>query len=514
MQGFGHRIPSRRALLGVSVAAASLLSVLAAGCLPVEAPPGGLQISTTPGLYPSFNTSVTDYVSRCDSSAPVQVSVSAPADTTVSVGGAPAASGDFTAEVTRDVGQSFTIVVQTSSQAPSTYSVRCLPADFPSLTGQTSGPTQAEYYITVPLPNGAKAKSYPTIFDDHGVPVWWGPPTNTYFATLLEGKIAWTINTSPGGAEEHNLDGSIARTINTNNPAGGLSDGHDVLHLPNGNDVMVTNVPRSPVDLTALGGPPTATVLDQVIQELKPDGTVAWSWDTYDHIPPSEMDSQWNQTFIVNGSSPYDVYHWNSIEFTGTGFILSFRHLDAVYNIDKTTGNVAWKLGGSPRAESLVVNNDPVFSGGDHFGGQHDARLLSDGTVTLHDNGSNRGRPPRAVRYQIDTSATPPTATLVEQLLDPLIASSFCCGSARKLDGGDWVMGWGGTNTATEMAPDGTREVLLQFGDGKILYRTIPVPFGQLDLGALRAGMDAQWAASGAAHTAQQPPSGEPAQAP
>jgi hypothetical protein len=503
MQGFGHRIPSRRALLGISVAAALLLSVLAAGCLPAEPPPAGLQISAAPGLYPSFNTSVTDYVSRCDSSAPVEVSVSAPSDTTVSVGGAPAQTGDFTAEVTRDVGQSFTIVVQPSSQAPSTYYVRCLPSDFPSLTGQTSGPTQAEYYMTVPL--NLHSKNYPAIFDTNGVPIWWAPPQFTYFATVLpNGNIAWTINGGTGGAEEHKLDGSLVRTINTVNPTNGLSDPHDLIHLPNGHDVMVTNYPRSPVDLSLVGGGPSdATILDEVIQELDANGTVVWSWDTFDHIPPSEMDQQWYDKYITNGQAPYDVYHWNSIEFTGSGFILSFRHLDAVYNIDKATGNVLWKLGGSTRPESLVVNGDPAFSGSSTFGGQHDARLLSDGTVTLHDNGTNLGRAPRAVRYQIDTSMH--TATLLEQLSDPLAPSSFCCGSARKLAGGDWVMGWGSVNTATEMTTDGTREFLLQFGNGAFEYRAIPVPFGTLDRGAIRAGMDAQFAAAGAAHTGPRP---------
>jgi Arylsulfotransferase (ASST) len=218
---------------------------------------------------------------------------------------------------------------------------------------------------------------------------------------------------------------------------------------------------------------------------------VVWSWDIVDHIPVSETDVQWRG---AGAGCPvgtcYDPYHWNSIEATPTGYILSFRHLDAIYNIDKASGNIVWKLGGSTRPESLSIMNDPVFSGGSHFGGQHDARVRGDGTLTLFDNGTNLGRPPRAVRYQISTAAK--TATLVEQLSDPaLVSNSICCGSARKLPGGNWVFGWGGTNFVTETTSSGARVFLLQLTSSPFVYRAIPVPFGQLDRATLRADMDA-----------------------
>jgi len=503
-----HRTTTRRGTLRVGVTASVVvLGVIAAGCLPVvpPPPPSVLAISASPALFPSFSPSVTDYVSRCSASGPVTVSVAAPPGTTVSVDGQSPASGSFAADVTRDVGQSFTIVVQEPSQPPSTHYVRCLPADFPSWTTQTSGATQAQYYVTVPIV--ASGKNYPAIFDSNGVPVWWGATANAAFATLLpDGNIAWT---NVNGAEEHALDGSLVRSIK---PTVGSTDIHELLVLPNGDYVIGTDTVRSGIDLSRLCvgatcGPVSASVLDPVIQELKPDGTLVWSWDAADHIPASEMDPQWYQQYIVGGSGPYDVYHWNSAEFTGSGFIFSFRHEDAVYDVDQSTGNVLWKLGGSSRPGSLVVNGDPVFptSG---FGGQHDARLLSDGTVTLYDDGTGRNRAPRAVRYQIDTTTTPGTATLVEQLGDPLISSSFCCGAARKLSGGDWVMGWGGTDTDTEMTSTGTRVFLLQFGDGALIYRSVPVPYGQLDPAALRAGMDSQYSSSGSAHSTTQAQSG------
>jgi hypothetical protein len=128
---------------------------------------------------------------------------------------------------------------------------------------------------------------------------------------------------------------------------------------------------------------------------------------------------------------------------------------------------------------------------GSGFGGQHDARILSDGTLTIHDNGSMKNRNPRAVRYQIDLTSIPHTATLIEQITDPGSGSSGCCGSARRLAGGDWVMAWGGTPLVTELTASGTRVFSLTF-QSNFSYRAVPVPFGQLSRSALRAGMDAQ----------------------
>jgi hypothetical protein len=348
-----------------------------------------------------------------------------------------------------------------------------------------TGTPQAEYYVTTPLGDDA-AGNYPVIFDNDGVPIWWGPRAQTQFTELLpNGNVAWTSSIA-GPAEERRLDGSLVSSITT---SAGPPDGHDLLRLDNGNDVMVANVQRPNVDFSSWGpsGPGTAALVDQVIEELTPAGDVVWSWDTADHIPVAETDPQFRRG---PGLPAYDAYHWNSIEATDTGYILSFRHLDAVYNIDKATGSIVWKLGGSPRPESLSIVNDPVFTGGSHFGGQHDARLLGDGSVTLFDDGTNLGRAPRGVRYQIDTGSA--TATMLEQHTDPVAPAAVCCGSARRLDGGDWVIGWGGLHSVSELTTTDARVFLLEFTNADI-YRATPVPPGVLDRAALRAGMDAQF---------------------
>ncbi len=126
-------------------------------------------------------------------------------------------------------------------------------------------------------------------------------------------------------------------------------------------------------------------IYDTGVQEITPQGTPAWTWWASEHIADSEVPASWCEARSFTGE--YDPYHINSAAPDGNGVIMSFRHLDAVYRVSKATGSVTWKLGGNPRPESLTVLNDPVAATGDTFRGNHDARVLSDGTVTVHDNG-------------------------------------------------------------------------------------------------------------------------------
>ena len=125
-----------------------------------------------------------------------------------------------------------------------------------------------------------------------------------------------------------------------------------------------------------------------------------------------------------------------------------------------------------------------------NFSGNHDARMLDDGTVTLHDNGTLYGRAPRAVRYQLDLVAR--KATMIEQIVAPDAAGSGCCGSARKLSSGNWVTDWGGNSNSDEFTSSGTLVFQISF-PGIFAYRTFPVLPGRLSPTDLRNGMNLQY---------------------
>lgn len=443
-------------------------------------------VEADPSLYPTFQNGVTDYVNRCDPSSPTDVRVTAPSGMTVSIDGQTARSGTFTAQVNQVVGDRFTIRV-TSDGSTRTHHVRCLPLDFPQWRAELTGTPQSQFYTTVaPLSFGANG-NYGIVFDTNGVPVWWTRnriPTALF--TLLPNRH-FAVDRFFGPAEEIGLDGSVVRTINT---VGGESDFHDVILLPNGNYVLATAQEEENFDLSAWGRTEPATVINHDFQILTPAGEVVWSWNAAEHIPVNETTSTWRaEREPLTGLD--DPWHYNSVEWTGDGFIISFRHLDALYKIDYPSGEIAWKLGGTPRVgDSLSVRGDGVFSGGGNFSGQHDGRLQPDGTVTLFDNGTRQDRDPRSVRYRLDLTAR--TATLLEEITDPLAPVSFCCGSSRRLPRGNWVTGWGGTGHITEQRPDGSRVYRLDLSPTSV-YRGVPIAFGQLSPSALRAGMDAQY---------------------
>jgi hypothetical protein len=482
----------RRFRVPVLVALAGLVGVAAAACVPPpdppppDPPPGPL-VSISPAPFPAFQTGVVDYVNRCDPASPTTVQVNAPQGTTVSVNGVPPRSGSFTVNVTQGVGKRFTIAVTTNGTT-TTHHVRCLPEDFPTWSSQKTGSPQAAFYATTLA--DVFSPSYPVVFDTNGVPVWWLPKKSTFLLEPLpNNNFAIAKFTAGGGVEEYDVNGNVVRSLNT---VGAGADWHDARRLPNGNYVLATGENR-PCNLTSWGLGPLESCLYHVFQELQPPATpgappvVVWTWDTSLHIPVTETSPHWRTPADPAFGGGYDPWHYNSIEDTGDGFIISFRHTDAIYKIDKTTGTIVWKLGGSPRPESLQLMNDP------HGGiiGQHDARLHADGTVSIYDNGKPgqaQGRPPRAVRYLVN--AGDKTATMTEQVSDGGVAESFCCGSARRLPFGNWVMGWGGTPEVTENTPNGGRVFQLS---GNFVYRGIPLLSDQFTVEQFRAGMDAQY---------------------
>jgi hypothetical protein len=460
---------------GTFAAAVTLIAVAGVGTPgPAGAASADFSIVTSPALDPPFNPAISDYVVRCDSPGTPMTTVTTTGSDPVTIAGT-AFPGPASVSVPLVAGQGMTVSVGGTS-----YEIRCLPSDFPGYSSSVTGTPQANGYLVALSP-------YAVVFDNQGVPVWWDKDSAAFSPIdakfLSPTTVAYWDGTSQG-YELRGLDGSLQGEV------GGGSvplNFHDMQQLPNGDYLAIenetTNCPADPavcIDLSSWGLSAQSSILDNVIVELNPQNQIVWQWDTAEHVDVAAENVNWR------GQYP-DVIHMNAIEYDGHGgIIFSARHLDAVYRIDMATGDITWKLGGAPTAESLSVVGDPyVDDGGPLFSGQHYARLQPDGSLTVHDNGTQAGRPPRALQFTIDTSTS--TATEVQQVTDARMPASNFQGSAEKLPGGDWVIDWGGGDFTTELNADGVPQLTITY-PGNISYRAADV---LASISALRQGMDA-----------------------
>ncbi|HEY2326363.1 MAG TPA: arylsulfotransferase family protein [Gaiellaceae bacterium] len=475
--------------MGIAIAAAvgvGLLGVAdAAGLSQAGEAPELSQLTASPGLFPAFAPGITDYVVRCSTAATTQLNVFAASGTVATIAG----QRRNAARLPLRAGQSVT-VTGIRGRRTIAYHVRCLPSDFPNWQATGAG-TPDRYFVTTPtLSLGTAEGHYVIVFDDHGVPVWWyrdaGQPMDA--KVLPNGEVAFAeFNGAQPAYQVRRLDGTLVDRITS--PDGAIDD-HELQTVANGDTYYLVYQPKQHVDLTALGGPTDVTAYEGVIEERSSSGKVVWSWSTDGHVGLDEV-AAWTSTIVgapvslSDGEQIYDIVHANSISIRGNVVLLSLRYADAIYAIDRTTGAILWKLGGTLTPQSLTVAGDPL--GSNPLIGQHDARQLSDGTVTVFDDGSF-ARSPRAVQYRIDAAAR--TATFVSSVADPAITSSVCCGSARLMENGDWLVSWGADPIVGEYSPNGTPLLKLEF-DGLFSYRAVPVEVPHLGTASLRAGMDA-----------------------
>ena len=474
---------------------AAILALALAGWLSAPAgadpaPPAALASFDVSTLSPSYGPQVHDYVVRCNNRA-VTVRSHAFPPWKVAVAEHPAQSGDHTFVVPLRAGRDFTVTIQqTGSQQLHRYYVRCLPSNFPTYTFTKSGAVSPQFF-TADDAFAPISRRYAIIFDNDGVPIWWYHLSVEGPRVLSDGHILWfRSNGQASQFEIRSLDGRVVRRLRT--AAGIPVDGHDLQLLQSGAYFIGGHSPQTGVDLSQYGGPTNATVLNAELQEVGPQGQLLWNWRSQDHTTRAETGRWWPYTISNPARNGYDIPHWNSIESHGNAVIASFRQLDAVYKINKRTGQTVWKLGGTTTPRSLQVIGDPHSY---PLGGQHDARVLPDGTLSIFDNRTIlKDQTPQMVRYRINQDAQ--TATLVQSISDPDIPLSYCCGSARQLPNRNWLIDWGrqgsGPGSGGSIGgytADGERTFLLTF-DSTYSYRAQPVSPGTLSAKGLRRNMD------------------------
>jgi arylsulfate sulfotransferase len=258
---------------------------------------------------------------------------------------------------------------------------------------------------------------------------------------------------------------------------------HDMLPLPNGHTILLTNtiVPYS----NLAGYPGTTDVIGDVLVDLDQRWRPVWVWSAFDHLDVNRH---------LQGLP--DWTHSNALVYTpGDGnLLLSIRHQSWIIKIDYAngtgTGNILWKLG---------EGGDFSLSGGDPsqwFYAQHYPNLLqsngSQMSLAIFDNGNFRvldgsgtecGLAPlcysRATIFQIDEAAR--TANLIWEY-SPGVFSSWG-GSIGVVENGNVEFdmsapfGFVPRSRITEVTQDATAAVVWQMDiNGANAYRAYRIP--------------------------------------
>ena len=400
-------------------------------------PLGNVTASSPYALSPTFSPSTTDYVLHCNTGTNrVILTLSGSAGpVSVDTNQQSSPNSGASVNVTLNVVPNQAIVLYSPDPSnpgdPNQYWIRCLPPDFPALQVTTAGGSSPGwnpgYYFTGTVPF-AQQTSYAMVLDGNGTPVWYqqlaanlGGALNVQ--PLPNDTIAWSPSLGPGigaGDNGNAYTGFDLATQNTIAPlpaAVSPTDEHELWPLPNGDRLMISTPVITGVDLSTLGDgtltfggttPSSAAdgnVVDCVVQEVNPSNQAVWSWDASQHIGLDEVNTVGNSgpSWIldtINGNPAADIYHCNSVsmdEDASSPFygdvLVSMRHLNAVFLIDPTTGDVVWKMGGTPLtsgepeeeqgtpAEYLAIMGDS--EGG--ICGQHDARFVATPNPAVED---------------------------------------------------------------------------------------------------------------------------------
>ena len=430
-------------------------------------------------LYPAFDPAVRRYALRCGyrDGLTLQLSAAIP-DTRLTVNGESVAGDGGEAFLSGLDDEDEDIVIELlRGGVVSRYVLHCLADDFPEITA-TARPGVSDGLILVSVWMQDEAQAYSSwiaMIDNQGVPRFrrridrrvdsFKPQPNADFPFSYGREAGYSENPRDDNWRSYEfvlLDRGLepVRVVRVAAPLT-HTDIHDFVLRENGNAAFIAYEPARR-DLSAMtrddGAPYGAAepVEDSVIQEVAPDGTEVFRWNSWDHLAPEDC---------TQHRFPWDYAHLNSLQFVDGDIVASFRGCSQVLRIDGSSGDVVWRLGRSNRdwaRPPLAIVGDPYGE----FCGQHSARLLPEGRLLLFDNGGHcqvdpaGGRPrrqdqqfSRVVEYQINPRSG--TATFVRHhgLHGAFEGYARSWGGVQGLENGNWLISWGRGGRVPETPP-------------------------------------------------------------
>jgi hypothetical protein len=329
-----------------------------------------------------------------------------------------------------------------------------LPSDLPGIVVNVSNNPSPGYFFLAAAP-------YLEIVDNEGTPVFYrnvGSDVDN-FDLQPDGELTYFIY--PGKCYGLNSSLDSVREFSTIN--GYTVDIHDLRVFPDGR-YYIFGKRMVEMDLSNLvtGGDTAAQIIDGALQEFDSDGNLLFQWDALDHYNIQDVDRAVDLTLHI-----IDFAHFNSVAFDKDGnLLLCARNLDEITKINQNTGEIIWRWGGENN--QFTFTNDTLG-----FARQHDIRFLSNGNVSLFNNGIFH-RPPvsNALEYKLDEANK--TASLVRRIYHNNIFT-IVGGSVQELSNGNILIGWGYNwdPAATEINPDDSVVIDMSLPENIFTYRAL-----------------------------------------
>jgi hypothetical protein len=232
-----------------------------------------------------------------------------------------------------------------------------LPLDLPELTlADLPGSSSGGYTVT---PIRGLGHSWVVILDSAGRYVWvYQAEEPIWGAALSLDRRAVLMNTWPGSADNDGevfrvaLDGTLDHTF----AAPGIHT--DFVELEDGTIATLGWVIREFED-------GQRRLLGDTIVELSTDGEVRTVWDIFDHIEP-DLDQTYPMGWLPQDPELEDWSHVNFISHDPDRdqYLVTVGYLDQVVAVDRTSGDVAWILGGAE--STFEVTSEPPLMGTPH----------------------------------------------------------------------------------------------------------------------------------------------------
>ena len=346
-----------------------------------------------------------------------------------------------------------------------------LPDDFPNaIVDSINNPTPG-YIFYAPFGISNYSPTYLIIADNYGTPVFYRKLYATAFDFKKLNDTTLTYFSLGDNYQYYIMNNSydIIDSVWVQN--GYITDLHDIIMLPNKHTFLLSyDYEKVRMDTVVAGGDSNATVIGIIMQELNENKNVVFQWRSWDHYKITDATYDINLT-----ASTVDYVHANSIEIDYDGnILLSARYLDEITKIDRQTGNIIWRCGGKYcKNNQFTFLNDPIG-----FSHQHDVRRISNGNITLFDNGNlHSPRFSRVAEYQLDEVNK--FASLVWEYRNDPQTYTGAMGSARRLFNHNTIIGWGALTVVSisEVQADGTVAFYLTMPDTLLNYRAFKFPW-------------------------------------